>query len=185
MSFFMIKDNRVIVDERILTVPAFNNIWEHFEDKNIASKFLMFIFAMNDITQDNPYLEVPYYEKEPVIKLSLFGNKDYAFTKEEEILVREGQKWFNKLNEDSPWRSLCTLNQKIDQLNKHLAGKKMTEKNYDSQSKTLLNIEKLLKSRENIQKMVYREVEKARAKGDMQRSPIELGLITYRGTKKT
>lgn len=72
MGIFRIKDNKVIIDPILLTIPEFKSIWERdtTKDKSIAEQELLYTFFMSEQKKDsNPYIDYSESTKsESIIK---------------------------------------------------------------------------------------------------------------------
>lgn len=184
MISFKIEKGKLIIDEKTLIVPQFNDIWDYYEDKEKAEKMLIYIFAMADITIKNPYLDVAHYEKDSVIKNSVFKNSKHKFSREESQLINAAIPVYSELNRDSAYRMLESINYKIDEINKHMRTSKVKEDNLGSQVSMVTNTEKMLKAKAIAEDYVAKEVEKAtKTQGDMMRSPLETGQLRYTPTE--
>lgn len=179
MISFKIERGKLIVDEKTLLVPQFNDIWEFYADKEEAKKVLIYIFGMSDITNKNPYVDVAHYEKVEIIKNSVFKNRKHRFSREETKLINDAIPVYTELNRNSAYRMLENINYKIDEINMHMRGNKVTTDNLNAQVNSITTTEKMLKAREVAEEYVSKEIKKIKTQGDMSRSPLETGQVGY------
>lgn len=180
MIRFVLDKGHLIVDEKTLTVPQFNAIWEFYKDKEDAKKMLIYIFGIADITIKNPYLDVAFYEKDSVIKNSVFNNPKHKFSREESQLINNAIPVYAELNRDSAYRMLENINYKIDEINQHMRNQKVTSDNLNAQVSMVTTTEKMLKAKAIAEEYVAAAIEKKqKTQGDFERSPLETGQIKY------
>lgn len=179
---FDIKDSKLTISASTLSVGAFLAIWEYDKSKSKekALSLLKHVFHMNDITSDNPMIDIPFTDVERVSKRDCFKNTEYKLTKEEQALFDDASAWYNTVNQRSPWRSLRVVDKKIDQINDHLDKNNITDKNFDDQLKAIERLDKLHLTREKIEELVEKQLKKARTRGGLERSPAEKGLLNIR-----
>ena len=184
MISFLIKDGRLTIDAKALTVPAFNEVWEFYEDKKDSQAMFIYIFGMKDITINNPYLDVPHYERDAVVKNSVFGDRKYKFSEDEKKLLNVALPAYEKLNKDSPYRMLDMINLKIDEIERYARTNKIDSDNLNQQIAMIEKVEKLIKSKAVVEEYVAKEIKKTKTQGDFTRSPLETGQIGYKRASK-
>jgi hypothetical protein len=179
---FDIKEGRLTIKPETLVVSAFSAIWEWDEDpkKTKALPLLKFVFYMSDITSDNPYIEMSEADRERLAKRDCWKDEKYKLSKIEQKLFNDAQAWYETLNQTLPWRSLRTMEKKIDQINSHLDETDITKENIEDQAKTMLMLDKLHQSRENVEDLVQKQLKKMKVRGGLERSPLERGLLNIR-----
>jgi hypothetical protein len=179
MIAFKFENKRLILNAKTLVVPQFNAIWEYYEDNADAIKLLTYIYGMGDITVNNPYLDVPHYEKVEIVKRGVFGKEGYKFSPDEKKLINAALPVYAELNKDSVYRMLEVINFKIDELSHHLRTNKLDKDNIDNQIGQVNKFQALLKSKAVTEEYVSKELAKDKTQGDMSRSPLETGAIKY------
>ena len=179
---FDIKDSKLTISASTLSVGAFLAIWEHDKSrgKEKALALLKHVFHMNDITSDNPMIDIPLSDLERISKRDCSKNSEYKLTEEEEELFEDASAWYQTINQRSPWRSLRVVDKKIDQINDHLNDHDINDKNFDDQLKAIERLDKLHLTREKIEELVEKQLKKARTRGGLERSPAEKGLLNIR-----
>ena len=182
MIDFIIKSSKLQIDPYTLTVKAFHDIWEYDkgQTKSKASNMLLYVFHICDITQKNPFKDLPEKEKDTMSRYNAFGKKDYKFLKQEQELIDEAIMWYQILNKDSIQRLSIAMNRKIDQVTDFMLEPKndiMNPKQLDEQADMLTRIEKVLNSKKKVDDFVRNELEKTKAKGNVARSPLQKGLV--------
>lgn len=182
MIDFIIDKGKLRVDPSILTVSAFNDIWEHdtTKAKSKASNLLTYVFHVCDFTTKNPFKDLPESQKESYAKRNAFGNQDYKFNEKELELINRAIAWYNVLNKSSIIRLAASLDRKIDQIADFLGDPKndiKTSKDVDSQTDQIINLEKIFNSKKKTDEFVRQELEKTKIRGGQKLSPMEQGLL--------
>ena len=182
MIKFTIKDGKLTVDERILMIEAFADIWEYYKKKkDMAVKMLLYVFFMNDITKDNPMLDVPDYDRRKQSMRNAYRKDEYKFNDKEKELYNNAAKVYRELTEDAVVRLGRVVNNKIEEISTFLSSYKGVDKdNAEVQMDYITKIEKLLATKVKIDDQIERHTTKVKAKGDRFRSPLEQGKIGYK-----
>jgi len=179
---FDIKEGKLTVKAETLSVSAFLDIWEWDKDKNKkkALALLKHIFHLNDITSDNPFIDMSETDRERLSKRDCWKDEDYKLSKEEKIFFENGSQWYTTLNMNLPWRSLRVVEKKIDQINTHMDNQVVTDANLEAITKTLGHLDKLHATRESIEELVQKQLKKMKVRGGLERSPLEKGMLAVR-----
>lgn len=179
---FDIKDQKLTVKPETLLIRAFNDIWkwDKSKTKEKALSLLKYVSFMHDITSDNPHVDDPAKDKEKLCKRDCWKDPNYKLSKEEQELYENAAAWYVELNKTLPWRSLRMIDDKIDQINDHLADKAITDQNFEDQMKAIERIDKLHQSREKVMEIVEKQLKKMRVRGGLERSPLEKGVLKIR-----
>lgn len=182
MIEFNIVDRKLRIDAQTLTVAAFNEIWEYdtSKSKGKASNMLVYVFHCCDITERNPFRDLPEASKELYAKKNAFGKQDYKFPEEEERLIDAAKQWYNVLNKNSILRFSWAIDRKIDQMADFMLNPENDITNidqYESQAAEIAKVDKILQSKKRTDEFVLRQLEKTKIKGGQTLSPLEQGLL--------
>ena len=183
MISFKIQNQQLVVDEKTLIVPEFKAIWDKYTDKRSAQKMLTYVFGLADITTMNPFFDVPEHDLEKSLKKSIYKDEKHKFSKPEQKLIDDAVAIYKKLNEDSVFRTLRTINKKIDEINLYMERQRITSDNLNDQITLISKYDAILNSKAATEDMVAKQVEKQKAKGGFERSPLETGQIGYKPKK--
>jgi hypothetical protein len=182
IKFDISERGELIVDAKVLTISAFNNIYrsDKAPNKKNALDMLRYVMFMGDITEDNPHRDINFFLREPYAKKDVFGDDKYVFSKKNQELIDEAILWYATLNKDCVDRLSLGINKQIDELGHLLnTSEQMTMKNYKDRVDLLKDIKSLLISKVHTDEFVEKTKKKAKTKGDKARSPIEMGLILF------
>lgn len=182
MIDFQIVGGRLKIDPDTLTVKAFHDIWEYDKSKTKgnASNILLYVFHMCDITQKNPFKDLPEREKDVTARYNAFGSKTHKFASLEQELINEAIKWYQVLNKDSIQRLGIGVNRKIDQVTEFMMDEKndiKDAKQLDIQTDMIVKTEKILVAKRKIDEVIRQEIEKTKSKGNTSRSPLQKGIV--------
>jgi len=119
--WFKLYKEKLSVDLDKLTNPEVRALWDldDSEDKDIAIKALLFVYFIEDLSDDNPLSQIPYYNKHKECLYRAFGNE--SFDIEQEL----GTEWFEAITlarqsyrEDIPdtLKDISTFDRKMDEL---------------------------------------------------------------------
>lgn len=180
MIEFDIKDRKLTVHPEVLTVNAFNDIWDYdkTKSKSKASNMLVYVFHMCDIRDKNPFRDTPVTQREALAKKNAFGDKDFKFTDEEQAMVDRAMAWYSVLNKNSVMRLSLALDKKIDELTEFYENNKIkTMSDLDDQTDSMAKIDRILKAKKTADEFSRNETEKKKVKGDAVRSPLAEGIL--------
>ncbi len=185
MVGFTIENGKLAIEPEVLTVSAFKRIWDFDKStkKEKAHNLITYVFTMCDLTQKNPFVDVPIMQKEQVCKKNAFGNPNHKFSKQEQDLIDEAFLWYNSLSETTLLRLAEGINMKIDQITEYL---NREDQKVDTDAKleraigNMAKIDKLLDAKQKTDKYVRQEFEKIKSQGGLKKSPLQKGLINKR-----
>jgi hypothetical protein len=182
MVDFNLVKGKLAIDPYTLTVSAFNDIWEYDKSKNKAkaSNMLTYVFHYCDITQKNPFRNLPVGHKDQYARRNAFGNQNYKFKKEEQELIDRAIAWYEVLNKNSVLRMSMAIDIKLDQMTEFLLDEKnkiTTSVQFEDQSKVLGQLEKILQSKKRTDDFVRNELEKTKIRGNAKLSPLDEGIL--------
>jgi hypothetical protein len=80
MKIFDIKGDKVVLNSQTLGVPSFKVLWERdkTKDKKRAENEITYITFLCDTTLDNPYRGYSEYERDRVLKRTIFKREDWV-----------------------------------------------------------------------------------------------------------
>jgi hypothetical protein len=182
MIDFNIKNNKLIIDAQTLTVSAFNDIWESDSSKNKshACNLLVYVFHVSDITEKNPFRDLPDSQRDAYAKRNAFGDQNYKFKKGEEELIARAKAWYEALNNNSILRLSIAMDMKLDQIATFLLDSKNDIKEMhqlEAQADLMAKVEKVLISKKRTDEFVRQQLEKTKIKGGQKLSPLEMGIL--------
>lgn len=179
MIEFNIQDGRLIVDPKVLTIRAFEEIWDWDKSKakTKATSLLKYIFFMNDITTRNPYKDAAESELEKLAKRDAFKNEKYKLSEEEEHFFEQGSEFYIEANKDCVYRMSHIIQTKIDQLINHLETEKVNGSNFKGQLDMVRNISALLQAKEQAEAAVEKARKEKKIRGGVKTSPAEKGML--------
>lgn len=194
MNWKYINNNFTINDESLL-ISEFKELFDLGE---IGLQHLKFVYLVCDISEDNPFRNMDYKEKEEKAEAICYSkDKTSIFyiglAQSEEIinLITRAYHKYNELTETSPKRLIVDIDNKIDEIRRLV---KTTEPkiheninvktgaitfatNLKIITDVLQEIDSLMATRESIDKRINKEATKVKAKGNKERSPIQEGML--------
>lgn len=182
MIDFTIEKGKLIISAESLTVKAFKAVWDYDKSKtkDKASDILLYVFHLCDITERNPFRDLPEKQKMAYAKKNAFGKQDYKFKGDEGALAEEAIKWYSVLNKNSVLRLSYGVDRKIDQMADFLldtANDINTLAQFEAQSDEIAKLEKVLIGKKKTDEFVRNQLEKSKIKGGQVLSPLEAGLL--------
>lgn len=181
-----LQNGKLVIEPSSLTIDAFNAIWKFDKNRNKlkAESLLKYVFFMNDITQNNPLVDLPEHERDGKARRTCFMDENYKFTRREQELVDDAKEWFLTCTENAALRAYFVLNQQIDDLTKYLGGLTYSEKNIEAKGKATKQLREMMEDRVKVEKMVRLELDKQKTRGGLERSPREKGMLALRKKKE-
>lgn len=194
---FKVVDMQLEIDEKTLMVSEFRAfvLADKAKDKKTAKQHLLFIFFMCEISPDNPYRDWDESEKMQEVLTEVYGSAKYKHDKATIEMVNAAFLKYNKLNANSVWRSVKTLDSEIDSIEEILqqlragtvkpADKKGAQASLvdldviKKRQDIALGIEKLTKSRQNQLKVAMMEDESGTNRANLETSPLEEGSFDF------
>ena len=179
---FDIKEGRLTIKAETLSISAFNNIWEWDTSKGKvkAIALIKHVFHLCDITSDNQLIDMSEKDRMRLSKRDCWKDDSYKLSPKEQELFDDASRWYTTLNKGLPWRSLRVIEKKIDQINDHLDEQAITAVNLEDTAKTIIQLDKLHQTRDNVEEIVQKQLKKMKVRGGLDRSPLEKGNLNVR-----
>lgn len=177
-----LQNGKLVIEPETLTIHAFHEIWKFDKNrnKNKAEALLKYVFFMNDITQNNPLVDLPEFEKDIKARRTCFLEDKYQFTRREKELIDNAEEWYQTCSDNSALRAYYVLNKQIDDLTKYLGELPYNATNIDIKSKATKQLREMMEDRQKIEKMVRLELDKQKTRGGLERSPREKSMLILR-----
>lgn len=181
-----LQNGKLVIEPSSLTIDAFNAIWKFDKNRNKlkAESLLKYVFFMNDITQNNPLVDLPEHEKDGKARRTCFMDENYKFTRREQELIDDATNWFITCTDNAALRAYFVLNKQIDDLTTYLQGLPYDAKNIDVKHKATKQLREMMEDRMKVEKMVRLELDKQKTRGGLERSPREKGMLLLRKQKE-
>ncbi len=125
MIEFTVYKDTLSVDPDSLTNPDIRYLWEldKSKKKDKALKAILYVFFKEDLSNENPLSQIPYYERESDCRLRAFGDPDFEFYSlgdEDWTEAIEMACSSYRLEVADTLKDIYTLDKKMDQLGKML-----------------------------------------------------------------
>lgn len=116
MKILDLKNNTVVVNPEVLTIPEFATIWKEdkSKDKELAFKHFTFIYHLCDF--NSPYANQPRHKKEDLIKLDCLGDAKYVPANSVQLAIDK----YRELQETPLQRLLKSARNKVDDIAQYL-----------------------------------------------------------------
>lgn len=91
MKLADIVGRKVVIHPDLFAIPAFNKLWNSFEDKDLVTKYIWYIVLKN--RYNSPYVETMYSEDiEPTLKREMFNDSEYELP---QVVLEAEQKFIS------------------------------------------------------------------------------------------
>jgi ABC-type uncharacterized transport system permease subunit len=189
---FSTDGNKIVVikDAKTVVFKEFTAILDTYTlDK--ATKLLLFVFFMEELTRENPLRDVPQNEQYRQALHRAFNKEDYTFSPEELTHVEAARKAYVTYSQTAEERLLRNLDHKIDEINLLLATTKyeitaVTDKddnvtNYISNSdlitKTVNSVKSIRDTKTMLENSIMENEQGGKRKIRGQKEGTELSLL--------
>lgn len=117
MLEFKFESKRVIVDAKTMMIAGISTIWEDDDTKTkeTASKLLTYVHLVSQLDAKAPYFQSSFDEVRMLVKKDLFGDMDFAFPEDLDLLLENTIEEYQKAYEPPEYRMRRMFIKKIDQ----------------------------------------------------------------------
>ena len=173
MKLFDIVAGKVVVHAEFIAIPPMKRYWESTTDKDHANKVLSFIILCD--YWDSPYVKSMNDDiREEKLKEEIFKNKDYKFTKDEQICRDE----YARLLDTRNLKMLKAMRNKIDTVSSYYEesiGEELDEKRIKDLLAGMEKVKAVFQTVDFLEKAVKaEELDNTRVRGNAQLNPYEL-----------
>ena len=187
MIKFDVVDYKLTVTAETLMVPEFRKLVDadHSPQKSQALKDLVYVWGMYD--EASTYASLSFDEKEKAVRRDAYGSTNYLIPRDRQKYLDEAIAVYTKYNETSERRLLNVMQKKMEQLTTFLDNMAVdNEDQFDKVMTTMTKLKVIVSAREEASAIVERGIQKGktRTKGNMERSPREMGKIGYKAADK-
>ena len=121
MIKFTLYKNKLSVDEDSLNTPELIHLWEKDKSKakDIGLKALLFVFFMEELSENNPLSQIPFYNKLRSSLYRAFGSENFNIEKELSAswlkAINDARVSYRK-NVPDTLKDIATFDRKMDEL---------------------------------------------------------------------
>lgn len=153
MKIFNLKENKVIIDPEILTIPEFKKIWENDKSKTKINAILEFTYIYHICDSDSPYSNFSDDKKKSHLGLDLFNDAKYKPNK----VIEEAANKYLELKETPLQRLLKAAQNKIDDIVTYLNNTPYSEDSAKTINDIYKNISSYVAQEEKLKSAVEKE----------------------------
>ena len=173
MKLFDLVAGKVVVHAEFIAIPPMKRYWESTTDKDHANKVLSFIILCD--YWDSPYVKSMNDDiREEKLKEEIFKNKDYKFTKDEQICRDE----YARLLDTRNLKMLKAMRNKIDTVSSYYEesiGEELDEKRIKDLLAGMEKVKAVFQTVDFLEKAVKaEELDNTKIRGNAQLNPYEL-----------
>ena len=173
MKLFDIVAGKVVVHAEFIAIPPMKRYWESTTDKDHANKVLSFIILCD--YWDSPYVKSMNDDiREEKLKEEIFKNKDYKFTKDEQVCRDE----YARLLDTRNLKMLKAMRNKIDTVSSYYEesiGEELDEKRIKDLLAGMEKVKAVFQTVDFLEKAVKaEELDNTKIRGNAQLNPYEL-----------
>ena len=173
MKIFDLVAGKVVVHAEFIAIPPMKRYWESTTDKDHANKVLSFIILCD--YWDSPYVKSMNDDiREEKLKEEIFKNKDYKFTKDEQICRDE----YARLLDTRNLKMLKAMRNKIDTVSSYYEesiGEELDEKRIKDLLAGMEKVKAVFQTVDFLEKAVKaEELDNTKIRGNAQLNPYEL-----------
>ena len=170
---FDLVAGKVVVHAEFIAIPPMKRYWESTADKDHANKVLSFIILCD--YWDSPYVKSMNDDiREEKLKEEIFKNKDYKFTKDEQICRDE----YARLLDTRNLKMLKAMRNKIDTVSSYYEesiGEELDEKRIKDLLAGMEKVKAVFQTVDFLEKAVKaEELDNTKIRGNAQLNPYEL-----------
>lgn len=170
---FDLVAGKVVVHAEFIAIPPMKRYWESTTDKDHANKVLSFIILCD--YWDSPYVKSMNDDiREEKLKEEIFKNKDYKFTKDEQICRDE----YARLLDTRNLKMLKAMRNKIDTVSSYYEesiGEELDEKRIKDLLAGMEKVKAVFQTVDFLEKAVKaEELDNTKIRGNAQLNPYEL-----------
>lgn len=160
MKIFDLKDNNLIIEPQVLTVPEFHALWKRDKNKNKDNAFkdLGYVYHLCDF--NSPYAGYPAYIKEETIKIDLYKDKNYKIDSHIKLAVDK----YKELHSTSKQRFVEAVKGKLDEITKFITETPVDEDTLKAILEIINNVGKTVATYDKIEDAVNKDTEKSNTK---------------------
>jgi hypothetical protein len=123
MKIFELKDNQVVIDPEILTIPEFHTVWEADKTKGKEKAFQNFTYIYHTSDYASPYANYPADKREEAVRHDLIPDKKWKPAPYTLAAIDK----YRQLSITPMMRLLAAAQAKVDQLADYLEGTGVTD----------------------------------------------------------
>lgn len=173
MKLFDLVAGKVVVHAEFIAIPPMKRYWESTTDKDHANKVLSFIILCD--YWDSPYVKSMNDDiREEKLKEEIFKNKDYKFTKDEQVCRDE----YARLLDTRNLKMLKAMRNKIDTVSSYYEesiGEELDEKRIKDLLAGMEKVKAVFQTVDFLEKAVKaEELDNTKIRGNAQLNPYEL-----------
>lgn len=170
---FDLVAGKVVVHAEFIAIPPMKRYWESTTDKDHANKVLSFIILCD--YWDSPYVKSMNDDiREEKLKEEIFKNKDYKFTKDEQVCRDE----YARLLDTRNLKMLKAMRNKIDTVSSYYEesiGEELDEKRIKDLLAGMEKVKAVFQTVDFLEKAVKaEELDNTKIRGNAQLNPYEL-----------
>lgn len=160
MKVFDLKNNQLIIEPQVLTVPEFLCLWERdkTKHKDVAFKDLSYVYHMSDF--NSPYSSYPEDKKEEVIKQDIYKNPKFKADKD---LLKACSK-YRDLSSTPKQRFFNAAMNKLDEITKFITETQVDESTIKAVLEIYKNLSTTISSSDRLEEAINKESEKSTSK---------------------